>query len=1163
MTDASVREDVSLESLVAQAADEFLERQKRGEQPDVEEYAARYPQAAVVLRKVLASLQLLGLSPSAGAAESGAASEGQVLGTLGDFRILREVGRGGMGVVYEAEQISLGRRVALKILPFAAALDPKQLQRFKNEAQAAAHLQHPHIVPVHYVGCERGVHFYAMQFIDGQTLAAVIRELRQLAGTKTADGAAPPGEASALASELLSGRWAPSQRNGNDRQRTTDYVPTPSFPQAPVDETTSPPATRLSTGDSAKGPAFFRTAAHLGVQAAEALEHAHQLGVIHRDIKPANLLVDAGGTLWLTDFGLARLGSQAGLTMSGDLLGTLRYMSPEQALAKRVAVDARTDVYSLGVTLYELLTLERAYGGGNREEVLRQIAFDEPRPPRRLNKAIPAELETIVLKAMAKSPAEPYASAQELADDLRRFQEDKPIRARRPTLLQRVRKWARRHQPVVWSAGVSAVLLLLLGVAALAVSNVRIGREKQQKEEALQEKEKVLQRERQNAYYHTIALAQSEWSANNLGRMLSLLDECPEDLRDWEWHYLKRLRLDGLPPLPHASAVLSVAFSPDGQRIASGGQDGVVKVWDAATGREVHSFRAHQDHANGLAFSPDGRRLATASWDGTVKIWDAKTGQEQLTLFKERPARAYSVAFSPDGRRLAAGIGIGLPPNEGGVIKVWDASTGQELLSLGGHKDNATCITFSPDGHRLASASADATAKVWDAQTGEEILTFRGHRSRIHSVAFSADGKQLASAPYDYRTKADGEVKVWDAQTGREVLTLCGHVSWVPGVAFTPDGRRLASGGLDGTVKLWDLATGQEALTLRGHNGTVQAIAFSPDGQRLVSAGNDRTVRIWDARPLAGEAGQEFLTLRGHEGGVRSVAFHPGGRYLASSGDDETVRLWDLQLGRMGGAQPMVHKLPGYTGFVTTVSFSSDGRLLASAGSASAKLRVWEATTWKELYPLGDAGLVASFSPDGRYLAAARRDFAVVILDAPSGRVIHTLRDHNWAIGAAAFSPDSRRLASGSADGTVRIWDVEVGKKILDPPLHHGGWVRSVVFSPDGGLLVSAGDDRIVKVWDTTRWKEVQTIRDLTGGVSSLAFHKDGRLVAWGGTDSTIKIGDVKTGEILHTLLGHTSWVEGVAFSSDGEWIASASLDGTIKLWRVPPAGEPRTEPAK
>jgi serine/threonine protein kinase/Tfp pilus assembly protein PilF len=467
--------DESLESLVGQVADEFLRRQRDGERPAVEEYIARYPQAAEVLRPVLASLGLLDLSRSGRDASAGAGSgdpapapEGAA-GTLGDFRILREVGRGGMGVVYEAEQISLGRRVALKVLPFASTLDAKQLQRFKNEAQAAAGLHHTNIVPVFATGCERGVHYYAMQFVEGQTLAAVIDELRH--------AAEPPPNSEPR----------PSESGAEVGIKTTAYA---SLPDGLASDPTSPKAA-FSTEPSTRSPAYFRGVAQLGVQAAEALEHAHDMGVVHRDVKPANLLVDGRGHLWVTDFGLAHCQSQAGLTMSGDLVGTLRYMSPEQALAKRVMVDHRTDVYSLGVTLYELLTLEPAFNGRDRQELLRQIAFEEPRRPTSHNKALPVELETIVLKAMEKNPAERYATAQELAEDLDRYLRDEPIRAKRPSLVMRLRKWARRHQPVVWSA--AAFLLLALITLASCIGWVvrdRIARETatdQAAEKALQE----------------------------------------------------------------------------------------------------------------------------------------------------------------------------------------------------------------------------------------------------------------------------------------------------------------------------------------------------------------------------------------------------------------------------------------------------------------------------------------------------------------------------------------------------------------------------------------------------------------------------------------------------------------------------------------------------
>jgi tetratricopeptide (TPR) repeat protein len=417
----------------------YLQAVEQGQAVDQEELLARHPEFAAELADFLANQAEVDRR----AAPLRAAVQGMLAqppaaagcipehGRLGDFQVVREVGRGGMGVVYEAEQISLGRRVALKVLPLAAALDARALQRFKNEAQAAAHLQHTNIVPVYFVGCERGVHFYAMQYVEGQTLAALITDLRRQ-------------------SERPAQRPPPA---------TGPYVP-PCEPAA----TATQPVAGLSTAHSYREPAFFRAAAQLAIQTAEALEHAHQMGVVHRDIKPGNLMVDGRGNLWVTDFGLAQFQTDVSLTVTGDLVGTVRYMSPEQALANRVLIDHRTDIYSLGVTLYELLTLRPAFAGKDRQELLRQITFEEPSRPRRLNRAIPPELETIVLKAMEKNPADRYATAQALADDLRRWLEDKPIQARRPTLVQRARKWGQRHQAVVRTAAVC--LLLMLAVLA-------------------------------------------------------------------------------------------------------------------------------------------------------------------------------------------------------------------------------------------------------------------------------------------------------------------------------------------------------------------------------------------------------------------------------------------------------------------------------------------------------------------------------------------------------------------------------------------------------------------------------------------------------------------------------------------------------------------------
>ena len=399
-------------ALMGRIVDEYLERADRGERPKIEEYERRHPELAEVIRKMLPTLQMMHVSAGLDATND-LQPEEQITpeAPLGDFRIIRELGRGGMGVVYEAQQISLGRTVALKVLPFAAAMDEHHLQRFKNEALAAAHLDHPNIVDVYGVGCERGVHFYAMRHIDGQSLATVIEELR---GQDDGDQ-----------------RRAALEDGGNEHSDST-----PSSADAML---STGPIAALSTERTANSRELYRSAARLIKQAADALEHAHQMGVLHRDVKPGNLLLDRRGNLWVTDFGLAQVQSSTQLTMTGDLLGTLRYMSPEQALAKRITVDHRTDVYSLGATLYELLTLQPVFSGRDREELLRQIAFEEPKAPRRKKPSIPVELETIVLRAIAKNPDDRYASAGEMADDLQRFIDDKPIRARRPTLVQHVR----------------------------------------------------------------------------------------------------------------------------------------------------------------------------------------------------------------------------------------------------------------------------------------------------------------------------------------------------------------------------------------------------------------------------------------------------------------------------------------------------------------------------------------------------------------------------------------------------------------------------------------------------------------------------------------------------------------------------------------------------
>jgi eukaryotic-like serine/threonine-protein kinase len=496
---------------VTEALEAHLAALEAGETPDPDELQARYPELAGVLGGYLKGLEFLHRTTARLRASTDPRPDparlppGGEPPPLDDYEIVREVGRGGMGIVYEARQRSLRRRVALKVLSLGATLDARHRQRFQNEAQAAAQLQHPNIVPVYAVGCERGVHYYAMRFIEGKTLRELIQELRGgPAGTPHGSGATD-SERARLTSEQ-SGR--PDSGAG------------PAAPPPPAPVKNGAPATADCRLPTACAEDRFRQAAWLGVQAAEALEHAHQQGVIHRDVKPANLLLDGQGQLWVADFGLARCGADLTLTLTGDVLGTLPYMSPEQASARRGLVDHRSDIYSLGATLYELVTLQPVCRGADRRELLQNV-FEDPVPPRRLCRDVPRDLETILLKALGKQVEERYATAQEMADDLRRFLAGRPVLARRPTLWERAGKWARRRRAVVCSA----VGLLVLCVLGLTAGTLAIGHEQAKTRAAYEQEVRARRTEAEARRNEAAARARAE---QNFRQARQLLDEISE-----------------------------------------------------------------------------------------------------------------------------------------------------------------------------------------------------------------------------------------------------------------------------------------------------------------------------------------------------------------------------------------------------------------------------------------------------------------------------------------------------------------------------------------------------------------------------------------------------------------------------------------------------------
>jgi WD40 repeat protein/serine/threonine protein kinase len=1164
--------------------EEFANRLQAGEPVDLQAYALEHPDQAEQLLRLLPAVQVLVKvrHSSASADASAAAAPGLAsppLHVLGDYRIVREIGRGGMGVVYEAEQQSLGRRVALKVLHHHAGQDARMLARFRRESRAAAQLHHSNIVPVFEVGQQGDRCYYAMQFIRGQALDEVFRELQSLHAGSVPRGASEVVKpAEPLAQSLWTGAYEPAD-SARESADPEPALAAGSRDPAELITAALPDRSELSSVAS-DYRRYCRNVARLGLQAAEALAYAHVRGIIHRDIKPANLLLDTTGLLWVSDFGLVKTQDPA-LTDTGDFVGTLRYMAPERF---RGECDARADVYALGLTLYELLVLRPAFDGQDRMHLVEQIGRQEPPRLRTLEPRIPRDLETIVMKAIEKDPRRRYSSAEELASDLRRFLADEPIQARRIGPLERLGRWGRRN-PLV--AGLSAAIVVVaamgfvgvLGQWQVALANERKADEKavqaqekeqeanQQRNEAQQQRDEAQKqrdeaqrqrdevralndRLRRTLYASNMNLAQHAWEAGGAERVRELLEQLrpkagETDLRGFDWYYLYRLCHAELLTLKHTGLVNSLAFSPDGKRLASGNG----KVWDAQTGQELFTLEGH-----GVAFSPDGKRLASGDNWGVVKVWDAQTGQELLTL-QGRTGSVTSLVFSPDGKRLTSG-------SHDKPVKVWDAQTGQELLNLQGHTSRVDSVSFSPDGKRLASASADHTVKVWDAQTGQELLTFKGHSGSVWSVAFSPDGKRLASA------SRDKTAKVWDAQTGQELLTFKGHTYEVDSVAFSPDGKGLASGDVRGMVKVWDAQTGQELLTFKGHTSRVTGLAFSPDGKRLASASWDKTVKVWDA-----QTGQKPRTLKGTVTSVISVAFSPDGKRLASGSDRDAWqrpgegKVWDAQTGQ---------ELLSFKGGAHCVAFSPDGKRLASAAAADKMVKVWDAQTGQELLSLkGHTGMVFSvaFSPDGKRLASGSRSGPgrggeVKVWDAQTGQELLSFKGHTGQVNSVVFSPDGKRLATGSGERSgveaeVKVWDAQTGQELLSLK-GHTTTVNSVAFSPDGQRLASGsgspfGGEYEVKVWDAQTGQELLSLKHVDP-VWSVAFSPDGKRLASGSgffsNRGELKVWDAQTGQELLTVVRDSDWVRSVAFSPNGHWLASGAGDGTVTIWDATPLPE-------
>ena len=882
--------------------------------------------------------------------------------------------------------------------------------------------------------------------------------------------------------------------------------------------------------------------ARLLVRISEAIHHAHERGVLHRDLKPSNILVDERDEPHVIDFGLAkRLGEGVvdESAATSHIMGTPSYMSPEQARGHRDEITTATDVYGLGTILYTLLSGRPPYTGGSALEVLRQIHEQEVPAPHVHNPRVDRDLETICLKCLGKQPRDRYASARDLADDLNRWIEGRPIVARPASKVERAVKWVRRRPDIAaWCALVAIVALLgLAGIiwnwrAAIAASEAAITASKA----AITARDEAIRSEdyaRHVAYAAKLNLAERDWHDASLSEARRHLDETrppdgKSDLRGFEWYYLDRLCNSQEWVLSdHKEVVSCLAYSPDNRHLASGSWDHSAVLWDIATGQPIRRL-ADKSSFYAIAFAPDGKTLASGGFDVNVTLWDVATGQPIRRLAGHTKSVGL-LAYSPDGKILASA-------SMDGTVKLWDAA-GTLLRTL---DDQSGGLAFSRDGKILYSNRARTTEiRAWDTASGAVVRTFTHDDAMgpTYGMAIDAEGHLLATGLFD------GTILLRETATGRVLRTFRDQRDPVPVnfLAFARDGKTLAAGcSSNQAVTLWDAATGHLVRTLKGNTATIQSIAFGPDGVHLACASNDRKVRIWDATK-----DQEFRSLR-EQGVVFNVAFGPDGSYLVSACLDRSVTLRDVADGQV------VRTFKGHTSAVHCVAVRRDGRLVASAGH-DRTVRIWDPATGRELHTLKgheeDIWSLA-FAPDGKTLASGSDDRSVKIWDIEAGREIRTLRGHIDGVNALAYTPDGKTLISAGSDGFVLDWDVDSGRRERAILAHPGG-IRAMAMSPDGRRLATGGFDRLVKTWDLAAGRAVHTLQGHAAPVDALAFSADGRRLASGGRDRTVRVWDPAFGQEVLVLRGHAGTVWGVAFSPDGRRIASASDDHTIKLWET------------
>jgi WD40 repeat protein len=1041
-----------------------------------------------------------GVPPTAGDfrgpdGDGAAAPGGAFPRPLGGYELLRELGRGGMGVVYQARQAGLGRLVALKMLLHAGHADEAQRERIRSEAQAVARLRHPHIVQVYEVGEHGGLPYFSLEFCEGGSLA-----------DRLAGGPLPPAEAARLVGAVAGAVQAAHGAGVVHRDLK------PSNVLLLADGT--PKVADFSLAKRLDQAGQTQTGAVLGTPSYMAPEQA---GGKVKEVGPAADVYALGAVLYEC------LTGRPPFRGPTPVETVLQVLSDEPVPVRRLQPGVPRDLETVCHKCLQKEPHRRYPTARALADDLR--AFGEGRPV----------------------AARPVGRAERAWRWCRR----NPAVA---GLLAAVAAALVLGAVISWAFAVRAA-----ASARLAREEKRqadLAREQADaKEREARESERQARGEKARAewllYASQMARAHREWETGNRSAAWQSLRATRPELRGWEYRYVAALlSRDERIFYGHTREVRAVAWGPDGQRLATASEDGTARVWDARTGRELLALPGHAQGVSGVAYSPDGKRLATASEDGTARLWDAAAGAPGAVL-RGHAGGVSAVAFRPDGTILATA-------SRDRTARLWDAATGQPVLTIGGHADELSAVAFSPEGKRLATASRDGTARVWDAQTGREVLALRGHAQGVTGVAFSPDGRRLLTASGDRTARVwdaatgaqrlalhahtgpvtaaafspDGKrlatacrdkwARLWDAATGGQPSGF-GDGNPLLGVAFSPDGRWLATASAGRTARVWDVGPRPGVMTLEGHAGRVSSAALTPDGKRLATGAQDG-VRVWDT-----DTGRALLTLRQQHSPVRkfadsvtsalfgagrgadyvlAVALSPDGRRVAAAFLDGTAFIWDAASG-----QELV-TLQGHTAPLEALAWSPDGGRLAAV-SRDGTVGFWDAASGRKLLPLkrvdGIAVNVLAFSADGRRLVVAVGQTAR-LYDAATGEPALTLTGHTRVVRAVAFSADGRRVATASWDGTVRVWDSDTGRAALTLT-GAAQLLNAVSFSPDGGRLAAGATDGTLCLWETGTGQQTFLLKGHTGGVNAVAFSRDGRRLVTGSDDGAARLWDAQGGE--------------------------------------------------